>query len=201
MFGKNIKLKSSVEKSSTLVNGKVPWCGVDSCLWAWIISPNVDNSHDVKKLSWAWFEPLRFGVPNSSRTFDLDPKSLPVLIIIMIWTVAVWCSYLFQNIRKATRSQHFGMKGREIRLMLTRYAPCWQISDGFLLRVYFSIFLTIKLTEDWPRIRTVAFSISPGVDNNQLPTRFFTGRSVIFFSNIELFKYKININGPHQKKK
>ncbi len=148
MFGKNIKLKSSVEKSSTLVNGKVPWCGVDSCLWAWIISTIVDNSHDVKKLSWAWFEPLRFGVPNSSRTFNLDPKSLPVLIIIMIWTVAVWCSYLFQNIRKATRSQHFGMKGREIRPMLTRYAPCWQISDGFLLRVYFSIFWL----SSWQRI-------------------------------------------------
>ena len=70
MFGKNIKLKSSVEKSSTLVNGKVPWCGVDSCLEAWIISPSVDNSHDVKKLSWAWFEPLRFGVPIYSRTFE-----------------------------------------------------------------------------------------------------------------------------------
>ena len=113
----------------------------------WIHASNYELSlpaliihKDEKNLSWVWFEPLRFGVPNSSRTFDLDPKSLPVLIIIMIWTVAVWCSYLFQNIRKATRSQHFGMKGREIRLMLTRYAPCWQISDGFLLRVYFCIF-------------------------------------------------------------
>ena len=128
--------------------GKYHDVELDSCLWAWIISPSVDNSHDVKKLSWAWFEPLRFGVPNSSRTFDLDLKSLPALIIIMIWTVAVWCSYLFQNIRKATRSQHFSMKGREIRLMLTRYAPCWQISDGFLLRVYFCIFLTVS----WQRI-------------------------------------------------
>ena len=82
MFGKNIKLKSSVEKSSTLVNGKVPWCGVDSCLWAWIISPSVDNSHDVKKLSWEWFNLIILGVPNSSRTFDLDLKSLPALIII-----------------------------------------------------------------------------------------------------------------------
>ena len=155
MFGKNIKLKSSVEKSSTLVNGKVPWCGVDSCLWAWIISPSVDNSHDVKKLSWAWFEPLRFGVPNSSRTFDLDPKSLPVLIIIMIWNVAI--------------SQRFGMKGHEIRPMLTNF---WRV---FITGLFF-YFLTVKLTEDWPRMWTVAFSISSGVDNNQLPTRFFTWR-------------------------
>ena len=102
----------------------------------------------------------------------------------VIWTVAVWCSYLFQNIRNAMRSQHFGMKGREIRLMLTRYAPWWQISDGFLLRVYFLYFLTVKLTEDWPRMWTVAFSISPGVDNNQLPTRFFVERSVNRFSTI-----------------
>ena len=162
--------------------GKYHDVELDSCLWAWIISPSVDNSHDVKKLSWAWFNLILLGVPNSSRTFDLDLKSLPVLIIIMIWTVAVWCSYLFQNIRKATRSQHFGMKGREIRLMLTRYTPWWQISDGFLLRVYFLYFLTVKLTEDWPRMWTVAFSISPGVDNNQLPTRFFTWRSVNRFS-------------------
>ena len=121
---------------------------LDSCLWAWIISPSVDNSQDVKKLSWAWFNLIILGVPNSSRTFDLDLKSLPVLIIIMIWTVAVWCSYLFQNIRNAMRSQHFGMKGREIRLMLTRYAPWWQISDGFLLRVYFLYFWL----SSWQRI-------------------------------------------------
>ena len=162
--------------------GKYHDVELDSCLWARIISPSVDNSQDVKKLSWAWFNLILLGVPNSSRTFDLDLKSLPVLIIIMIWTVAVWCSYLFQNIRNAMRSQHFGMKGREIRPMLTRYAPCWQISDGFLLRVYFLYFLTVKLTEDWPRMWTVAFSISPGVDNNQLPARFFTWRSVNRFS-------------------
>ena len=128
--------------------GKYHDVELDSCLWARIISPSVDNSHDVKKLSWAWFNLILLGVPNSSRTFDLDLKSLPVLIIIMIWTVAVWCSYLFQNIRKATRSQHFGVKGREIRLMLTRYAPWWQISDGFLLRVYFLYFWL----SSWQRI-------------------------------------------------
>ena len=147
--------------------GKYHDVELDSCLWARIISPSVDNSQDVKKLSWAWFNLIILGVPNSSRTFDLDLKSLPVLIIIMIWTVAVWCSYLFQNIRNAMRSQHFGMKGREIRLMLTRYAPWWQISDGFLLRVYFLYFLTVKLTEDWPRMWTVAFSISPGHTQTQ----------------------------------
>jgi hypothetical protein len=49
MFGKNIKLKSSVEKSSTLVNGKVPLCGVDSCLKSRIISPSVDNSQRYEK--------------------------------------------------------------------------------------------------------------------------------------------------------
>ena len=115
----------------------------------------------MKKLSWAWFEPLRFGVPNSSRTFDLDPKSLPVLIIIMIWNVAI--------------SQRFGMKGHEIRPMLTNF---WRV----FITGLFLYFLTVKLTEDWPRMWTVAFSISHGVDNNQLPTRFFTGRSVNRFS-------------------
>ena len=82
MFSKNIKLKSSVEKSSTLINGRRGLCGVDSGLEAWIISPSVDNSQDVKKLSWVWFEQLRFGVPFSSGTFDLDTKSQLVLIII-----------------------------------------------------------------------------------------------------------------------
>ena len=135
--------------------GKYHDVELDSCLWAWIISPSVDNSHDVKKLSWAWFEPLRFGVPNSSRTFDLDIKSLSALIIIMIWTVAVWCSYLFQNIRKATRSQHFSMKGREIWLMLTRYAPCWRDTphaDKFLTGFYYGFIFSIFWLSSWQRI-------------------------------------------------
>ena len=51
--------------------GKYHDVELDSCLWAWIISPSVDNSHDVKKLSWAWFNLILLGVPNSSRTFDL----------------------------------------------------------------------------------------------------------------------------------
>ena len=60
-------------------------------MWSWIHAfehelslPALMIRKDVKKLSWACFEPLRFGVPNSSRTFDLNSKSLPALIIIMI---------------------------------------------------------------------------------------------------------------------
>jgi len=48
---------------------------VDSCLFARIISPSVDNSQDVKKLSWEWFNLILLGVPKASRIFDLDPKS------------------------------------------------------------------------------------------------------------------------------
>jgi hypothetical protein len=128
----------------------------------WIHASNYELSlpaliihKDEKNLSWVWFEPLRFGVPNSSRTFDLDLKSLPALIIIMIWTVAVWCSYLFQNIRKATRSQHFSMKGREIRLMLTRYAPCWRDTphaDKFLTGFYYGFIFSIFWLSSWQRI-------------------------------------------------
>jgi hypothetical protein len=52
--------------------------------FARIISPSVDNSQDVKKLSWEWFKLILLGVPKASRTFDLDPKSHLELIIIMI---------------------------------------------------------------------------------------------------------------------
>ena len=55
---------------------------MDSCLDARIISPSVDNSQDVKKLSWEWFNLILLGVPKASRTFDLDPKSHLELIII-----------------------------------------------------------------------------------------------------------------------
>ena len=151
--------------------GKYHDVELDSCLWAWIISPSVDNSQRCEK--------AQLGV---------------------IWTVAVWCSYLFQNIRNAMRSQHFGMKVREIRLMLTIYAPWWQISDGFLLRVYFCIFWL----SSWQRI-----------DRGCEPLRFqshlvliiinyqlgFSHEEVSFCSNIDLYKFINNISGFKNKKK
>ena len=63
MFGKNIKLKSSVEKSSTLVNGRVPpplangTKAVDAffsfLLVEWLSLSALIIHKDVKKLRWA----------------------------------------------------------------------------------------------------------------------------------------------------
>ena len=108
--------------------GKYHDVELDSCLWAWIISPSVDNSQRCEK--------TQLGV---------------------IWTVAVWCPYLFEKIRfgfqiSPSVDNNHDLNCCDIETLRYEGSRDTPHADKFLTGFYYGFIFCIFWLSSWQRI-------------------------------------------------